>query len=357
MAILMVLSSHLWASANLPPMTAKVHFLTSQGDLGVRIFFVLSGFLITYLLLNEHRKNGFIDLKGFYFRRSLRIFPVYFSYLLVLLILQLFGKYEDSISSWVGALTFTRNMLGQGRSATSHFWSLAVEEQFYLVWPITLVVAQLYQKFRVAVVILMLVVIISFISRAFECADATFVCQRILNPKSTIKYADSLAVGCLAAFLKFQFRFELRALWAHILFYAGLISLCITLRIEEIGGSQLSSSAIITAQAFLIVVCMVITVEARQLVAFKILNSVIFRRLGLISYSLYVWHMMFLGHYMGDKFDLFYGFLDWRTWWVVPTLISITSFRYLETPLVKLGRRGRPKAVLDELRPAPAGEL
>jgi len=119
-----------------------------DGELGVRIFFVLSGFLITHLLLEEASATGTISLKRFYIRRTLRILPIYVTYLLVLGVLTALGLYHDSFSSWIGALTFTRNMIGQGRSATVQLWSLAVEEQFYLLWPMTLYAFSLWRRPR-----------------------------------------------------------------------------------------------------------------------------------------------------------------------------------------------------------------
>ena len=88
--------------------------------------------------MQEAGLTGSISLTRFYIRRALRILPIYVTYLLVLALLTAFGLYHDSPSSWLGALTFTRNMIGQGRSATVQLWSLAVEEQFYLLWPILL---------------------------------------------------------------------------------------------------------------------------------------------------------------------------------------------------------------------------
>jgi peptidoglycan/LPS O-acetylase OafA/YrhL len=102
-AITMVMLTHFWAANNFHRDGIFVRYLTLQGNLGVRIFFVLSGFLITYLLLIEHQKTNRISLRDFYIRRVLRIFPVYFCYLLVLLSLALAGFYHDTLLAWIGA--------------------------------------------------------------------------------------------------------------------------------------------------------------------------------------------------------------------------------------------------------------
>ena len=121
--------------------------LLGCGYLGVDAFFVLSGFLITPILLNLKKNNTLGNyLKVFYGRRFLRIFPLYYAYLAALLIvLYAFGKqHDDYYSSVIAqlpyAFTYTYDFLSVTKYSShnyiiTHFWSLAVEEQFYLVWP------------------------------------------------------------------------------------------------------------------------------------------------------------------------------------------------------------------------------
>ena len=154
--VTLVLVSHMPFSAGFPEPYAYQLTEVFDGELGVRLFFVLSGFLITHLLLAEARASGGISLKRFYIRRALRILPIYVAYLLVLGVLTALGLYHDALSSWIGALTFTRNMIGQGRSATVQLWSLAVEEQFYLVWPLVLGTFALWRRPRAFVWVLLL---------------------------------------------------------------------------------------------------------------------------------------------------------------------------------------------------------
>src|SRR5262245_22242535 len=109
------------------------------GGSGVTMFFVLSGFLITWLLLKEHEKNGKISLKGFYRRRILRIFPAFYAYWLGLVFLLLItGKsilWPHAIASFVYLTNYYNAILGDPNTGFSHTWSLAIEEQFYLLWP------------------------------------------------------------------------------------------------------------------------------------------------------------------------------------------------------------------------------
>jgi peptidoglycan/LPS O-acetylase OafA/YrhL len=103
--------------------------------LGVRVFFVISGFLITSLLLTEARKTGTISLGRFYFRRTLRIFPAYYLYVAVVSALYFAGVVSLNKGDIVHALTYSVNYHPKRAWYLGHAWSLAVEEQFYLLWP------------------------------------------------------------------------------------------------------------------------------------------------------------------------------------------------------------------------------
>ncbi len=125
------------------------HFITSAamarvgdvGNLGVRIFFVISGFLITHLLLVERGRTGRISLKAFYIRRALRILPAFYVFLGTAALLTLFGVLENDRGDFIHALTYTMNYRGMtDHFSLRHLWSLSVEEQFYLLWPAVVVV-------------------------------------------------------------------------------------------------------------------------------------------------------------------------------------------------------------------------
>jgi len=110
-----------------------------NGGIGVLVFFVISGFLITWLLLKEESRWGDISLRHFYLRRTLRIFPAFYVYwLLVVVGFSLLGKRVDkpqAIASLLYVNNYYQAVLHDPDTALSHTWSLGIEEQFYLLWP------------------------------------------------------------------------------------------------------------------------------------------------------------------------------------------------------------------------------
>src|SRR6202000_1097985 len=108
-------------------------------DTGVHIFFVLSGFLIITLLLKEKWRTGGISLKRFYIRRALRILPVAWLFLLVLIALNSWYGLKIPVINFVASFLFFKNLPLPNEPYTAHFLTLAVEEQFYLVFPLLLI--------------------------------------------------------------------------------------------------------------------------------------------------------------------------------------------------------------------------
>jgi peptidoglycan/LPS O-acetylase OafA/YrhL len=171
----------------------------SLGRTGVTLFFVLSGFLITWLLLKEDRRTGTVSLANFYMRRFLRIFPGFYCFWIVYVGLALLAHKHVSWGNCVAALFYVNNyywpLVGGGEGSMLLTWSLGVEEQFYIVWP------SLFKRFRSSLNRLSLVLV-------FLCIAV--LAHRILlmhlwhaNPiylySAFDTRMDSLAIGCLLA--------------------------------------------------------------------------------------------------------------------------------------------------------------
>lgn len=140
-AVLLVVAHHV--SGSLVPF---------GGPVGVTLFFVLSGFLITRLLLKEEASRGRIDLRAFYIRRALRLYPALLLFLIALPLIMWATRDPQLGDYWwkgLAAAAYVTNLLqagGQGFGILTHTWSLAVEEQFYLVWPAILIGAGLLAR-------------------------------------------------------------------------------------------------------------------------------------------------------------------------------------------------------------------
>ena len=129
LAVLLVLVAHF-----LPVTGVFFRWLAITGTFGVQVFFVLSGFLITHLLIREESRNGGVRLPLFYARRTLRILPPLAFYLSFLFVADRLGWIEVPGRDFLHSVLFLRNFFGVSPE-TAHLWTLAIEEQFYLIWP------------------------------------------------------------------------------------------------------------------------------------------------------------------------------------------------------------------------------
>jgi peptidoglycan/LPS O-acetylase OafA/YrhL len=344
-AILLVILDHAVYTVGFPVSRIPTWgwIFLQQGNLGVRIFFVLSGFLITHLLLREAERRDAISLKHFYLRRCLRILPVYLIYLVILALLIKLGCIGgESNSSWFGVLTFTRNMVGPVSSYTSHFWSLAVEEQFYLAWPLCLVTFALWRRPRDAKLLLLIPVLLCPLVRmsGMSIGKSGEFCGRVFGGNSILVYADSLAMGCLGAF--WLRRASLRLKLARPSFVLALALAIIAFgavwgHVGGWGGNIIVSACIPSFQAFAILIAMWISAQHQNSIIFRVLNWPPVNLLGVLSYSIYIWHVLFLCNYTGPtQRALLY---DWRTWWLPLIAVAALSYYCIERPVLRLKRR------------------
>jgi len=335
-AILLVLGDHMLYTNNFPKATLPWWGAAFQGSLGVRIFFVLSGYLITTLLFNEAGRNGRIDLKSFFTRRALRLLPVYYTFIITIAALSLFSLYSDSVSSWIGAATLTRNILGRGDSATVHFWSLAVEQQFYLLWP-PIIALFSFWKNRTTALLFLLAIALScpFIrTLAYQPFSSPHLWQRFLGPNSIIMHTDSLAIGCAGALLLPSMKTFISTN-ARILLPGCVLAIIGIAQLQAVTFvGSVTRSITLTLQAVSIMIAIYTSVTPSS-PGHSFLNSSLMRWLGRLSYSLYVWHILFVGHFVGAKLGTSFLY-DWRWWFIPALLVSIVSFYCVEMPALRL---------------------
>lgn len=330
LAIIFVLFSHL-------PLTLGKEAIPEYlldfriGAFGVRIFFVLSGFLITHLLIKEYEKNNRILLGKFFTRRALRLLPVSYLYLIVLFILQLLNIYKEDISSWIGVLTYSRNIIGKGNSLTVHFWSLSIEEQFYLFLPF--IVKKLVSKKRfILLIVLALFIVIANASRAYVCEDNSFLCLRIFGNRSILKYIDSLAIGAIGAVLLPYMHDKLKRFAFLDVF---LLIVAVILQYYPFPITWANA----TIQACLILVAIIMSTH-KNAILFNAYNLNWVNYVGKISYSLYLWHVLFLFEHYGLDINNVPSFalimFDWKYWWIFSFITAIGSYELIEKRINKL---------------------
>ena len=133
-AIGLVVFGHLCGTSNFFPRSTFAP-LGDFGVFGVRVFFVISGFLITFLMLDEIEATGTVSLKRFYLRRSLRIFPASYVFILFVFLSSRLGWPTLLPGDLFHAVTYTVNYDKHTSWEVGHLWSLSVEEQFYCWWP------------------------------------------------------------------------------------------------------------------------------------------------------------------------------------------------------------------------------
>jgi peptidoglycan/LPS O-acetylase OafA/YrhL len=169
--------------------------LVHLGNYGVRIFFLISGFLITTILLKEWDAKGAISLRNFYIRRALRIFPAFYVYVGVVALLAGLGYIVLYPGDLLHALTYTMNYHMKRAWYLNHIWSLAVEEQFYLLWPAALYFAGPWRARAGVASVLLLAPLIRLGMVVFFDASPTALMRHFQA------VSDALATGCCWSFI------------------------------------------------------------------------------------------------------------------------------------------------------------
>ena len=339
-AILLVLAFHLQ--------------LVVGGSLGVDLFFVLSGFLITSLLVEEWERAGSISLKRFYLRRALRLLPAFAVVLLACGIATLFlGPAEASVGrrEILVAACYVSNWLTLHRTpmpTLGHTWSLSVEEQFYLLWP-PLLCLMLWSKLARRWTLL-LVVMGVIASAAWRIHLYSF--HRIAGPEKSANIlrlymgldtrADSLLVGCLAGLLAVwgllpgSRRF---VTWSGVLSLASAGGLGYLVLKRSLGHSQFYHG-LFTAVALMAAIIIVRMLIAPSQLGSLLLENPLLVGTGRISYALYLFHIPVIRWLRLEPEDL-----GWRHPGNALLVLALTfaaavlSYYLIERPCLRWKRR------------------
>ena len=329
-------------------------FLT-HGDLGVTFFFTLSGFLITYLLLQERGERGSVSLKHFYIRRGLRIWPVYlvviaFGFFILPELIQtaLPLSLEAPLSRLPAYIFFLGNIdlvyVGYASVVIGVLWSLAVEEQFYLVWP------AVFNKIKIQKIpwILGAVIVASFVYRFIYWQN-----YEVIRYMTFSVFSD-IAIGSLLAYTVFFKKglvtfFENFPQWAIVLNYILIIYYTFFRALLSFFVSGWVHQTLYALEAVLFSIMFSIVILEQcfsKHSLFKFGNSKIFTYLGKISYGLYAYHMIAMAFVVWVTVVWFDIPLKHSSLWVLgiqsvvvfflSLFFAYISYLYMEKPILKL---------------------
>lgn len=289
-AIILVIGAH--ASRDLLDVENSLWLLPiTNGSFGVRLFFVLSGYLITRLLMREHERHGQISLRAFYMRRILRIFPAFYLYLATVAALSLGGYINASSSQLFAAGTYTWNYLAtwysggpaEGAWFLGHLWTLSLEEQFYAFWPIIIVASGWKIASRTALILPIVIPIIRVL------VYFAFPNQRGQLGMMFHTATDSIFIGC--AFALWQRKLD--SIVARPFVVAGAASFAFL--VSPMLAERFRGSYSITMGFGLDAVCagIIILNICQDGHWARILSWKPLALLGTWSYSIYIWQQLF----------------------------------------------------------------
>ncbi|WP_162055314.1 acyltransferase family protein [Pontibacter pamirensis] len=319
--------------------------------LGVDVFFVLSGFLITRILLKE-KAEGRFSFRTFYLKRCLRIFPVYY---LVMLICGVLFTWQgmDYVSLYWSNYYFALN---QDPHPLRHTWSLAVEEHFYLVWPALL---YFFSLRRAKQVILFGIPALVVLSLFYTYSQYNALEAEYLIYKGSQFRILSLAIGSCFAFKEKTIRNISPKNQAFLLLlfavtYVLAVKIKWTFLVNYIPSQALLLSlfAIASASIFLLV----LQFEKRQGLIHTLLTNKLISFIGMISYGLYLYHFPIF-YFFGITQKQLQGEAVSLGSFILPLLlvflIPVVSYYVVEKPLLKLKDRiEKKKAAVRELVPS-----
>lgn len=324
-AMMAVALGHISGTRNFP---IEVGQLTAAiARLGTITFLIVSGFVITLSLLSEQRDTGRVSPGGFYLRRLIRIMPTYLTFLFSVYLLSVFGHIPSiGAMDWLSALTWTVNYNTNPPWLIGHLWSLSVQEQFYLLWPLIIGGLGIVGAKRAAVIAFLL-------APAVRAALRWAPIDGLANmPNMFPAVADMIAIGCLLAL----YRNDLRAnrFWQRLTDARNMPILLLFSLVVQYLARGYTVPRIVLVPLALIAMAAVIDGSMRSTgVRAKLLHWPPLIWLGTASYSFYLWQQVFLNRHSDADYTSF------------PVNIGLAlsaaaiSYLLIERPSMHWGRR------------------
>jgi peptidoglycan/LPS O-acetylase OafA/YrhL len=336
-SIAMVLLSHAAFSTPFLEKHPLLVYTIFNGNRGVSVFFVISGFLITSLLLKEDERTGRISLKNFYIRRVFRILPPFWVFLVVVVVLWKAGALETSWKHLGVAFVFLRDYIG-GDWWTGHSWSLSVEEQFYLLWPAALVLLGRRKSLWTALAIIVAAPAIRVLSHVMITGKLGSIENYMFHMR-----VDSLMFGCALAMVykspKFAGITQRTLKWQGMLVALGFF-LFVSGYLNQRFQAYYMYTVGYTLESVSISYMLLYFVTKPESLGGRILNTKLLVHVGLISYSLYLWQELFLTNLVKTSnhwSTMLLGKFPFSL--VAAFLAAELSWQLIEKPALKIRRR------------------
>ncbi|MBY0385217.1 acyltransferase [bacterium] len=317
-------------------------FFTKTGDTGVDIFFTISGFIITLTLMEKYIKKQKIEYTQFIFKRILRLWPSWIISLLISTILVfLFSKNDPNLKYELSNKlhhyflhfgNYSYGIYGKLHHLFGHYWSLAVEEHFYLLWPPVLLFLERNKKFSHIVFFNLLLIPFLFRILSFELNQSEFFIKF-----STHTRFDSILTGCLIAYFGWHKKYhkfpkEIYTISLCVLsFYVGIF----LLKESQLSFLKSLSYTMINIGSGLLI----ILAFYKNGIIKNLLSNSYLAKLGILSYGVYLFHIItntFLFFFI-KKFDL-----KINPWIIIPISLILPyipaylTFKYLDHPMMRL---------------------
>lgn len=349
-AIFLVIALHLCQRLSLGDSRSALgvmqYFAFGRGADGVGIFFVLSGFLITTLLIREHAETGGISLKGFYLRRAFRILPPLYTYLLFVIIFSAIVHLALQPGPMLASAFFYRNYAPGLQWSTEHTWSLSVEEQFYLLWPPVLVwVSNRRGRGAAATLATVLIAITPLLRVVTKLSHISIFAQKeaiLLHTRM-----DALMCGCLVALLTGEPRFEsfFRRVVARWWWLLGLEVFIFSGAMTLAFGPFWLFTVGYTVDSICVALLLIWIIRNEDSWVGKVLNCRFMVTAGVLSYSAYIWQTFFLHRDNPTRLN----HLPWNIAWI--WLAAWISYTVVEQPALSLRKRIQDRAKLRGIAP------
>lgn len=330
------------SSNNIDSYWQKIPFVEVIGKLGVVLFFVLSGFLITYLLLAEEKVFAKISVRKFYVRRILRIWPLYFLIVVIAFFIvpnfEIFSESgsisildgENFASKLILFALFFPNLAFAIYGVVpfaSHTWSIGTEEQFYILWPIVL---KFLKKNRIALMFL-IIAIYMFVAFMLSVSITDFIpYKKFIRNFWSMFNIDCMAIGGVFAVMLFEKKYLLKIFMNKYLFYFTILFVLVFMILGvHIPKVHFEFYAVLFG-------IIILNFAANKNIGLSLENKA-FNYLGNISYGLYMYHpiAIVLSIYIAKSINFTSNWLLYPLTLIIVVLLSAISYKYYESIFLK----------------------